>query len=895
MSEGTPETREIPKAYDPKLVEQRLYQFWLSKGLFTPAIDQGKRPFVIILPPPNVTGELHLGHALTATLEDIMVRWHRMLGEPALWLPGTDHAGIATQVVVERELAKEGLTRHQLGREGFLERMWEWVGRYGRIITEQHKRLGVSFDWSRERFTLDPGPSKAVRHTFVNLYKKGLIYRGERIINWCVRCATALSDLEVEHQQVDGNLYYIRYPLAEGQGHITVATTRPETLLGDTAVAVNPEDKRYRAVVGQEAVLPVLKRRLPVIADEAVQMEFGTGALKITPGHDPTDFEVGQRHGLPIVVAIDPDGMMNREAGPYSGMDRAQCRKAIVEELEREGLLEKVEPYVHTVGHCQRCRQVVEPLVSEQWFVKAAVLARPAIEAVEKGDIRIIPEHFIKTYLHWMYNIKDWCISRQLWWGHRIPVWYCRSCKQMTVEYQDPKACGACGSGDIYQDPDVLDTWFSSALWPHSTLGWPDDTEDLRYFYPTSVMETGYDILFFWVARMIMMGLENTGKPPFHTVYLHGLVRDVEGQKMSKTRGNVIDPIQAIDTYGCDALRFALTIGVAAGSDQRLGPSKLEAGRNFANKLWNASRFILMELQGATSLGGWRSPIPTHREDRWILSRLHRLVSQVDRQMKECLFGEAEQAIYEFFWGEFCDWYIEMAKVRLRQGDSLPLPVLVHVLERVLRLLHPFTPFVTEEIWQALKPHLASEAALPESLAIAEYPRAAERFVDAQAEEEIGLVIALIQAIRNVRADYRIKQDREVEAEVVVNESLTHAVLSLEKPLIEKLATSKLNVRPIGEAGDRSPIRGPAIHRVLNGTHLMVPLEGVVDVKGERERLERELAQSEENMRRLELRLADPEFRAKAPAEVIEREEGRRAASKDRREKIEGLLRELGG
>ena len=649
-----------------------MYKFWMDGGYFTPEIDHSKEPFVIIMPPPNVTGELHMGHALTDTLEDIMARWHRMCGEPTLWLPGTDHAGIATQVVVERALQdQDEVSRHQLGREQFEERVWEWVRKYGGIITEQIKRLGASCDWTRERFTLDPGPSRAVLTTFVNLYKKGLIYRGERIINWCTRCMTALSDLEVKHGDSEGELYHIRYRLQDSNRHLTVATTRPETLLGDTAVAVNPNDERYRDIIGKNVLLPVLGRLIPVIADEAVEMEFGTGALKVTPGHDATDFEVGQRHDLPIVNVMNLDGSLNQEAGPYAGQDRFAVRKGILQQLEQEDLLERTEPYTVALGRCDRCDTTVEPIVSMQWFVYIKPLAKPAIEAVEDGRIRIIPERFTKVYMNWMENIRDWTISRQLWWGHRIPVWYCEECERKTVVVEAPTQCEHCGSPKIWQDPDVLDTWFSSALWPHSTLGWPDDTDDLRYFYPTSVMETGYDILFFWVARMIMMGLENTGEIPFNRVYLHWLVRDPEGVKMSKSRGNVLDPLQLIDTYGADALRFALTTGTSPGNDTRPTADKLEAARNFSNKLWNISRFVVGLLEDADDLSGWsRVPTPRHREDRWILSRHNRVTEQVGKLMKEFQFGEAERELYDFTWSEFADWYIEMTKVRLRHGDK---------------------------------------------------------------------------------------------------------------------------------------------------------------------------------------------------------------------------------
>ena len=725
---------EMPRAYDPASVERRIYQDWQDAGYFTPQIREGREPFVIIMPPPNVTGELHLGHALTATIEDALTRWHRMLGDDTLWLPGKDHAGIATQWVVERLLAEEGTNRHDLGREKFQERIWEWVARYGNTIDEQHKRLGTSCDWTRLRFTLDPGPARAVRATFVNLYNKGLIYRHERIINWCPRCATALSDLEVEYHEQDGKLYYIRYPLADGSGHITVATTRPESMLGDTGVAVHPEDPRYAAFVGQDAILPIMDRPIPIVGDEAIEMEFGTGALKVTPGHDVTDFEIGERHGLEIINVIGFDGNMTDLAGKYQGRERFETRQAVAEELDGLGLLEKVEDYRHSVGHCQRCDSVVEPLISLQWFLKVGSHQEPdsiagrAHAAVASGDITIVPDRFGRVYLNWLENIRDWCISRQLWWGHRIPVWYCDECGEIVVSTEDPNACPTCNSEGLRQDEDVLDTWFSSGLWPHSTLGWPDDTDDFNYFYPTAVMETGYDILFFWVARMIMMGIENTGDIPFRTVYLHGLIRDANGEKMSKTRGNTMDPLDLIDRYGTDALRFALSTGTAPGNDLRITEGKLEAARNFANKVWNAARFVITSFdeqsQGQDDLAGWRELSSLeHREDRWIVSLLDRVTADVNNSLATFELGEAQQKLYDFIWDDFCDWYIEMAKVRMRSGDGpSPRPVLAHVLERTLRLLHPFMPFITEEIWRNLTSRLPQEGELSPSIMVADYP-----------------------------------------------------------------------------------------------------------------------------------------------------------------------------
>ncbi|MBI4294975.1 MAG: valine--tRNA ligase [Chloroflexi bacterium] len=878
---------EIAKAYDPQQVEDRLYRLWMERGYFTPRIVPGKQPFVIIMPPPNVTGELHMGHALTATLEDIMVRWHRMKGDPTLWLPGIDHAGIAAQVVVERQLAKEGLTRHQLGREKFLDRMWQWMRKYGHIIADQHQKLGASCDWSRERFTLDQGPSRAVRTTFVRLFHKGLIYRGERIINWCPRCATAISDLEVEHKEVAGHLYYVNYPLSGAVGHITVATTRPETILGDTAVAVNPNDPRFQGLVGQRAVLPVIGREIPIIADEAVDTAFGTGAVKITPAHDPVDFEVAQRHSLPSVNILNPNATMNQNAGPYQGLDRSACRQAILEDLKRQGLLVKIEPHTHAVGHCERCKTVVEPWTSKQWFVKTAPLARPAIDAVIDRRITIIPEHFTRVYLNWMENIRDWCISRQLWWGHRIPVWYCDDCGELTVSMTDPSHCQHCQSARISQDPDVLDTWFSSALWPHSTLGWPDDTEDFRYFYPTSVMETGYDILFFWVARMIMMGLENTGQVPFRAVYLHGLIRDEAGQKMSKLRGNVVSPLEVMKEYGTDALRFALTTGTSPGNDLRLSPQRLESSRNFANKLWNAARFVTRSLaQPAPAASADSSGVPV--EDRWIVSRLNRLLDNVAKLMESYQFGEAQRHIHDFIWGEFCDWYIELAKLRLRTpAAASPLPVLSQVLETSLRLLHPFMPFVTEEIWQYLRPYLPQEHS--QSIMVAPYPQADTAAFDTEVERQMEAVIEVIRAIRNARSQLRIEPARWLEARIHSQQAA--GVMQDQAQAIESLARA----RPVTVSQERHQRRDGdnALVLVLGQAEVVLPLEGVVDLEAERKRLEQEIEAARADIARLERRLADAQFLSKAPADVVEREKQRLSASQARLSRLEAELAQI--
>ncbi|HLB11719.1 MAG TPA: valine--tRNA ligase [Dehalococcoidia bacterium] len=912
MNADTDRRYDLPASYNPHEVEARLYRSWLEAGYFTPKIDWAKKPFVVIMPPPNVTGQLHLGHALTATIEDIMVRWHRMLGDPSLWLPGSDHSGIAAQVVVERELAKEGLTRQQLGREAFLERMQQWALKYRRIIAGQHQRLGASCDWTRERFTMDDRSSGAVRATFVRLFQKGLIYRGERIVNWCHRCGTVLSDLEVEHEEREGKLYYVRYPL-EGGGYIVVATTRPETILGDTGVATSPGDPRYASLVGRTAVLPAIGRRIPIVADQAVDPAFGTGAVKVTPAHDPTDFEIGQRHGLPLVNVMDLDGTMNENAGPYRGLDRYACRERLLEDLGAEGLLEKVEDHTHSVGHCYRCKTVVEPIASQQWFVRMAPLAKPALQAVQDGRIRILPEHFTKVYVNWMENIRDWCISRQLWWGHRIPVWYCGDCNGLTVTEGDPSACAHCGSTSLYQDPDVLDTWFSSGLWPHSTLGWPEDTEDLRYFYPTSVMETAYDIIFFWVARMIMMGLENTGEVPFHTVYLHGLIR-TNGEKMSKSKGNVLDPLELIAKYGTDALRIALATGTTPGKDMQLSPARLEAGRNLANKIWNAARYVLAQEsrvsqgsrvkgQGSGSVGdggpepgaldpgllavgpepgaldprfpavgpepGTLDPGPLTLDpkpltlplvDRWILSGLNRTIAEVGELMESYQFGEAGRRIQDFFWGDFCDWYIEASKVRA-PGRPDPGPILRHVLEASLRLLHPFMPFVTEEIWQ----RLAGEG---QSIVVAPYPMADQSLVDREADERMALIVDIVRSIRNVRAETGVPAARWIEAVLVAGREA--GWLSEQAEVISFLSRA----RPLSVVEHLPQKPAEALALVVGGLEVYLPLAGmVVDIAEERRRLGKELAEAEAEILRLEAKLAVPDFRAKAKPEVVAREE----------------------
>jgi valyl-tRNA synthetase len=879
----TPDSGEMPKAYEPGKTESKWYDYWVEKGYFTPEIDPAKQPFVIIHPPTNITGDMHLGTAITATLEDIMIRWHRMRGEPTLWLPGIDHAGIATQVVVERTLADEGINRYELGREKFLERVWEWADTYRGNIIEQHKRLGASLDWSRLCFTMDEGPSKAVRTVFKNLYDKGLIYRGERIINWCPRCTTALSDLEVDHIDTNGHLWYVKYPLVDNKKKfITVATTRPETIVGDTAVAVNPNDIRFKKMIGKKVLLPAVNREIPVVADEAVDMEFGTGAVKITPAHDPVDFDVAQRQGLPLINILKNDASMNENAGPYEGLDRFKAREAIITDLEKSGQLIKTEEYSHAVGHCQRCQTMVEPLASLQWFMKMEPLAEPAIEVVKDGRIRMLPERLTKVYLNWMENIRDWCISRQLWWGHRIPVWYCDDCNETIVAVATPTTCAACGSGNIRQDPDVLDTWFSSALWPFTTLGWPEDTEDLRYFYPTTVMETAYDILFFWVARMIMMGIEHTGEIPFRTVYLHGLIRDEKGVKMTKTKGNVINPVIVIENYGTDALRFGLLMGTSPGNDSKLSDAKLEAGRNFANKLWNATRFVLRYLEPGEKVEKdiVQEQLPV--QDRWVLSRLNRTIESVTRLMGEFQFSEAQRQIHDFLWGEYCDWYIELAKIRLQTDDRSPLAVLLHVLEKSLKLLHPFMPFITEELWQHLKQHM--DGLDTDSIMIAPYPETDRSMIDEEVEGEIETVIEITHAIRNVRAQYKVEPQRWIEAVIHAGADVCQSLESYAET-IKTLARANPVGFQEGEAStetDSNTLVLPLVKATV-----VIPMRSMVDIEAEKRRLQKEIDYIQKEVTRLEARLDNESFLSKAPEEVIEKEKQKLYTLRDRLEKLE--------
>ena len=886
MIKKAPLPLEMSKTYNAQEIEQPLYAWWEEQGTFKPMVDRSQKPFVISMPPPNVTGALHLGHAIIASVEDCMIRYRRMTGRPTLWVPGSDHAGIATQNVVERELAKEGVTRQMLGRDKFVERVWEWKHVYHQRITTQNRRLGISCDWSRERFTMDEDLSRAVREAFVRLYEQGLIYRGAYLVNWCPRCATAISDLEVEHEEEETHLWYARYWTEDKARYITVATTRPETILGDTAVAVHPGDARYRDMVGLLVRLPVINRLVPIIADEAVDPAFGTGAVKVTPAHDPVDYELGQRHNLPAINVMDEDGTMNGQAGPYAGQDRFACRQNLVADLEAMGDLIKTEPYRHSVGHCQRCDTIVEPRISTQWFVRMKPLAEPAIAAVRDGRIRIIPERFTKIYMDWLENIRDWCISRQLWWGHRIPVWYCDGCGAQIASRTDLIACNQCGSARIRQDEDVLDTWFSSGLWPFSTLGWPEQTEDLQYFYPTTVMETGYDIIFFWVARMVMLGLAMTGEIPFDTVYLHGLIRNEEGKKISKSLPDAerYDPLNVIEEYGQDALRFTLLTGSTPGNDSKLSLSRVEAHRNFANKIWQAARFVLGVLgeraQEFTPPSEGLAPTATlDMADRWILSRYHRLVAEVQRLLDAYQLGEAGRQIYEFLWGEYCDWYIEMSKVRTKGNDPAAADdarrMLTYVLEGCMRLLHPYMPFVTEAIWQYL-PHRG------EALILAPWPQPGN--TDEEAEQRVGAFMELVRAIRNARSEYEVEPGRRIAAAIAAGANLPF--LKGHAPLLEALAHLDAAQLQIVERLESKPDRALAL--VVEGYECYLPLASLVDLHRERARLRAELEQISADIARVEAQLANAGFVSKAPEAVVRKVRDKLTSNRE----LEAKLRE---
>jgi len=859
-------TQDMPKNFDFAEAEARLYRWWERNGWFKPEVHPDADPFVIAIPPPNVTGALHNGHALFVSLEDLMIRQQRMAGKAALWIPGSDHAGIATQLQVENMLRVEGTSRKEVGREEFLRRTWAWKDRYSGRIQDQLRRLGASCDWGRERFTLDEGLSRAVREAFVTLWEQGLIYRGPRLINWSPGLQTAVSDLEVEREEEAGHLYYFTYPV-EGGGGIPVATTRPETILGDTAVAVHPEDERYAHLIGGTALVPMLNRPIPIIADEYVDRTFGTGALKITPGHDPNDYEIGQRHSLPVLNILNEDATLNANAGRYAGLDRFEARARLWADMEAAGLTIKVEPHRHAIPRSQRGGEIVEPMISTQWFVKIAPLAGPAIDAVRAGRIRIVPEHFERVYFNWMENIEDWCISRQLWWGHRIPAWHCADCGQITVARQDPDRCAHCHSANITQDPDVLDTWFSSGLWPFSTLGWPDQTPDLTRYYPTDVMETGYDILFFWVARMIMLGLWFTGQAPFHTVYLHGIVRDEHGQKMSKTKGNVLDPIETVERYGADALRFALLTGSAPGADMNLAESRIEYGRNFGNKVWQMARFVWSNLEGYTPQPV-TNPATLDLPSRWILSRLHGLIGSVQRLYDTCQFSEAGRQILDFLWNEFADWSIEIAKNALYGGEAeareRALDVLMHVLDRSLRLLHPYMPFITEEIWRFLPVD-------ERPLILASWPSADPRFVDPAAEAEFGVLIELVRGIRNARAEYRVTPGAQITA--LVDPGTRRNLIEAHRHVFARLCNVG-TIRLID--GANAPEKAATV--VVADVTVYLPLAELVDLDAERARLEAERAQLDEQLQRSGALLANESFIARAKPEVVQRERDKHAA-----------------
>ena len=869
--------KELEKQYNPKNVEDRIYKSWLDAKYFHAKREPGKKTYTIVIPPPNITGQLHMGHALDNTLQDILIRYHRMAGYDTLWVPGTDHASIATEAKIVEAMKKEGLTKEDIGREKFLERAWAWKAQYGGRIIEQLKKMGSSCDWDRERFTLDEGCSKAVNEVFCNLYEKGLIYRGERIINWCPHCLTSISDAEVEYEEQAGHFWHLRYPFKDGSGYLELATTRPETLLGDTAVAVNPNDERYKDVVGKTLILPLVHREIPVVADDYVEMDFGTGVVKITPAHDPNDFEVGLRHNLEVINVLTPDAKITDDYPKYAGMDRYEARKAIVEDLKAEGALVEIEDYSHNVGTCYRCGTTVEPRVSKQWFVKMKPLAGPAIDAVKNGDTRFIPQRFEKVYFHWLENIRDWCISRQLWWGHRIPAWYCADCGEITVSRTAPTACSHCGSKNIEQDPDTLDTWFSSALWPFSTLGWPEETEDYKHYYPTNTLVTGYDIIPFWVMRMMFSGLEQTGQVPFDTVLIHGLVRDAQGRKMSKSLGNGIDPLEIIDKYGADALRFTLATGNSPGNDMRFSDERVEASRNFANKIWNAARFILMNLPE-------NEPAPyipqaLAIEDKWILSQYNTLVSGVTDSLEKFELGMAVQKLYDFIWDVFCDWYIEIAKIRLNGDDeeqkATVRAVLVYVMSNTLKLLHPFMPFITEEIWQTL-PHTG------ESIMISDWPKADSALNFAAEEAEMSRIMTAIKAVRNRRAEMNVAPSKKAK---IFIETAYADTFSKGTVFFKRLASAS-EVEVAAHFDDMDS----AVSIITESARLYIPMDELVDFKAELARLNKEKAGVQKELDFVNNKLNNENFVNKAPAAVVE---GQRQAKAQLEEKMALILESI--
>ena len=871
--------KELDKQYSPPNVEDRTYKFWCDHKYFHAEVNPDKKPYTIVIPPPNITGQLHMGHALDETLQDILIRWRRMEGYETLWLPGTDHASIATEAKIVEAMRKEGITKEEIGREKFLERAWEWKAQYGGRIVEQLKKLGSSCDWDRERFTLDEGCSKAVREVFCKLYDKGLIYRGERIINWCPHCLTSISDAEVEYEDQAGHFWHLRYPFKDGSGYLELATTRPETLLGDTAVAVNPNDERYKDMVGKTLILPIVHREIPVIADDYVDIEFGTGVVKITPAHDPNDFEVGLRHNLEVINVLTPDAKIVDDYPKYAGMDRYEARKAIVEDLEAEGALVEIEDYSHNVGTCYRCGTTVEPRVSKQWFVKMEPLAKPAVEVVRNGEVKFVPERFDKTYFHWMENIKDWCISRQLWWGHRIPAYYCDDCGEVMVSAQEVHTCSKCGGNHVHQDPDTLDTWFSSALWPFSTLGYPDDTKELEYFYPTDTLVTGYDIIFFWVARMIFSGVEHMGQVPFHTVLIHGLVRDAQGRKMSKSLGNGIDPLLVIDQYGADALRFTLATGNAPGNDMRFSDEKVKASRNFANKLWNAARFVLMYLGNDYSYPGLPKDLAI--EDKWILSKVNTLAKEVTDNLERFELGIAVAKLYDFIWDVFCDWYIEIAKIRLQSGEGADTAkaVLVYVLTDILKLLHPFMPFITEEIYQAI-PHDT------ESIMISKWPEYDPTLSFADEEAQMEKIMDAIRAIRNRRAEMNIPPSKKSKVYV---ETAFADVFAVGSEFIKRLAYAS-DVEIADAFGDL----GNTVTIVTNDAKIYIPLGDLVDFEAEAKRLQKELAAAEEKLAFINKKLDNPGFVNKAPEKVVQQNRDEAAKLTEKIANLRSSLENLG-
>ena len=871
--------KELDKQYSPQNVEDRTYKFWCDHKYFHAEVNPDKKPYTIVIPPPNITGQLHMGHALDETLQDILIRWRRMEGYETLWLPGTDHASIATEAKIVEAMRKEGITKEEIGREKFLERAWEWKAQYGGRIVEQLKKLGSSCDWDRERFTLDEGCSKAVREVFCKLYDKGLIYRGERIINWCPHCLTSISDAEVEYEDQAGHFWHLRYPFKDGSGYLELATTRPETLLGDTAVAVNPNDERYKDMVGKTLILPIVHREIPVIADDYVDIEFGTGVVKITPAHDPNDFEVGLRHNLEVINVLTPDAKIVDDYPKYAGMDRYEARKAIVEDLQAEGALVEIEDYSHNVGTCYRCGTTVEPRVSKQWFVKMEPLAKPAVEVVRNGEVKFVPERFDKTYFHWMENIKDWCISRQLWWGHRIPAYYCDDCGEVMVSAQEVHTCSKCGGNHVHQDPDTLDTWFSSALWPFSTLGYPDDTKELEYFYPTDTLVTGYDIIFFWVARMIFSGVEHMGQVPFHTVLIHGLVRDAQGRKMSKSLGNGIDPLLVIDQYGADALRFTLATGNAPGNDMRFSDEKVKASRNFANKLWNAARFVLMYLGNDYSYPGLPKDLAI--EDKWILSKVNTLAKEVTDNLERFELGIAVAKLYDFIWDVFCDWYIEIAKIRLQSGEGADTAkaVLVYVLTDILKLLHPFMPFITEEIYQAI-PHDT------ESIMISKWPEYDPTLSFADEEAQMEKIMDAIRAIRNRRAEMNIPPSKKSKVYV---ETAFADVFAVGSEFIKRLAYAS-DVEIADAFGDL----GNTVTIVTNDAKIYIPLGDLVDFEAEAKRLQKELAAAEEKLAFINKKLDNPGFVNKAPEKVVQQNRDEAAKLMEKIANLRSSLENLG-